>query len=134
MSVDLLFETSRFNLSQVGDHFINDCCFGEDLAAWLRGQLLGRGVLASEPDQEDWGWYLDATHQGESYFIGVGGIGGESAADPNRGEWRIMLERHRSIWQKLRGANPMTTADPFARLVHEILSAEGDFANVHFET
>jgi hypothetical protein len=34
---DILFETDRFNVSEVKRHFINPCCFGEDLAGWLRG-------------------------------------------------------------------------------------------------
>jgi hypothetical protein len=29
----ILFKTNRFNLSKVGEHFINLCCFGEDLAS-----------------------------------------------------------------------------------------------------
>jgi len=38
MRHDLLFETERFNSSEAGAHFINPNCFGEDLAAWLRGR------------------------------------------------------------------------------------------------
>jgi hypothetical protein len=49
MRQGLLFETDRFNLSEVGDHFINPTCFGEDLAAWLRTKLIEQGVEAGEP-------------------------------------------------------------------------------------
>ena len=51
----ILFKTNRFNLSKVGEHFINPCCFGEDLAAWLRIKLSERDVEVREPYQEDWG-------------------------------------------------------------------------------
>lgn len=69
MRRDLLFETARFDLSVVGAHFINPCCFGEDAAAWLRARLVERGVDAGAPFQEDWGWGLGATHAGGRYFV-----------------------------------------------------------------
>ena len=53
-SLDVLFTTGRFNATVVGEHFINDCCFGEDLAAWLRGELAKSGIECEEPGQEDW--------------------------------------------------------------------------------
>jgi hypothetical protein len=31
-TLHILFNTSRFNLSTVGEQFINPCCFGEDAA------------------------------------------------------------------------------------------------------
>jgi hypothetical protein len=46
---DILFKTSRFNLSRGGEHFTNPCCFGEDLAAWLRIELGNNGVEAGLP-------------------------------------------------------------------------------------
>jgi hypothetical protein len=50
----ILFTTTCFNLSKVGEHFINPCCFGEDLAAWLRAKLV-EGTLRLS-NEEDWGW------------------------------------------------------------------------------
>jgi hypothetical protein len=47
-ALHLLFRTNRFNLSKVGEHFINPCCFGEDLAAWLGGRLREKGVEVRE--------------------------------------------------------------------------------------
>lgn len=48
-SFDILFQTNRFNLSAAKEHFINPCCFGEDLAEWLREQLAKKGVSADAP-------------------------------------------------------------------------------------
>ncbi|MDX9971742.1 MAG: hypothetical protein RBU21_02000 [FCB group bacterium] len=133
MHSDILFETNRFNLSEVKDHFINPCCFGEDLAAWLRGALAQKGITASEPGQEDWGWCLGLTHEGASYIIGVGGNSSESASDPNHGEWRIILGKHRSLWDKLTGKNRQTADDPVSVVILEILRSQPDFQNVHCE-
>ena len=136
MRRDLLFETARFNLSEVGAHFINPCCFGEDAAAWLRACLTERGVDAGEPFQEDWGWGLDATHAGVGYFVGVGGLPADGvpadgvAREPGRGEWRIILERRRSLRDRLTGRGRMTADDPLLRLVRDLLQREPDFARV----
>ena len=133
MRRDLLFETSRFNLSEVKAHFINPCCFGEDLAAWLRGRLAEKGLGVTEPDQEDWGWYIEVSYEGGSYFIGVGGNADEAGGDSDRGEWRIMVEKHRSLWDRLRGQNRASEADGMTALIREILEAEPAFRNVRYE-
>ena len=48
-ALHILFKTSRFNLSKVGEHFVNPCWFGEDLAAWLRGKLIELKIEGSQP-------------------------------------------------------------------------------------
>ena len=148
MSNDLLFDTNRFNLSEVGEHFINPCCFGEDLAAWLRTKLTERGARASEPGQEDWGWYLGVEYAGRSYFIGIGGNadeggepgearepreGAQPGTDPNRGEWRIMIEPHRSLRDRLMRRGKLAQDDELHALVRSILVEEPDFENVRTE-
>jgi hypothetical protein len=131
--LDLLFDTDRFNLSEVQDHFINPGCFGEDLAAWLRSKLVEKSIPSIEPGQEDWGWYIEAKLGDASYFIGVGGAANESAANSNEGEWRIMVEKHRSIWEKLTGQNKTSRSEPIFTLIREILEHESDFKNVRDE-
>ena len=133
MRHDLLFDTNRFNLSEVREHFINPCCFGEDAAAWLRARLIERGVEVSEPAQEDWGWYLGASRGGRSYFIGIGGNADEEGSDPNRGEWRVMVEPHRSLRDRLLGKGGAGADDEMLALIREILVAERDFMNVRLE-
>ena len=133
MGHDLLFETNRFNLSEVKDHFINPCCFGEDLAAWLRGKLLEKGLEVTEPGQEDWGWYIEASYGGRWYFIGVGGNAFETGGDKNRGEWRIMLEEHRSVWERLTRKDEPPGAEEMLAVIRGILEAEPDFQNVSRE-
>ena len=131
---DLLFETERFNISKVQDHFINPCCFGEDLAGWLQQKLTERGISASRPGQEDWGWYLFVQHNGAHYFVGVGGNRREGAApDSNAGEWRIMIEKKRPFWDKLRGRNRMTGEEPIRSIIESILREQDDVHNLHWE-
>ena len=109
---DILFRTDRFNLSESRPHFINENCFGEDLAAWLRTKLLEKGVATGEPYQEDWGWEMDAGHESVTYLVGVGGNSDEDPKDANLGEWRVMVTRIRSMKEKLLGKNNDSGALP----------------------
>jgi hypothetical protein len=133
MHVDVLFDSNRFNLSEVKAHFINPICFGEDLAGWLRIKLLERGIPTIEPDQEDWGWYIESTLGESDYFIAIGGNRDDLSSDPNQGEWRISIEKHRSLLDRLRGKNKMVGDEPIVAIIREIFEGEADFKNLHFE-
>jgi hypothetical protein len=127
--VDLLFETNRFNISQVKENFINPCCFGEDFATWLRGRLVERGLSATAPGQEDWGWYIYVQQGPQHYFVGVGG----NRKQTGEGEWRIMVEKKRSLWERIVGKNGMTSSDSILSLIENILREQSDFLNVRRE-
>jgi hypothetical protein len=130
---DILFTTSRFNASKVGDHFINPCCFGEDLAAWLQTKLRDKGIDASSPGQEDWGWYVYARYEGAGYFLGMNVNETDAPGNADDGEWRIMGERKRSFWQRIRKQGLITKDDALLGLIRRIVQAESDFTDVHIE-
>src|SRR6516225_6174855 len=102
-ALSILFKTNRFNLSKVGAHFINPCCFGEDLAAWLRVRLIKMGIETRQPYQEDWGWELPAKLPSGSYFLCVSGNSEGSSAEKDDGEWGIIVEKKRPLRQLLTG-------------------------------
>jgi hypothetical protein len=130
----LLFRTSRFNLSEVKSHFINPCCFGEDVAAWLQAELAKRGTASQGPSQEDWGWYLRVRHENRPYYLNVSGNRDEANAEPNVGEWRIIVERRRSLLDKITARNLMQEDDPLFRSVEVILQQQADFLDIRRET
>ena len=132
-SIDLLFRSSRFNLSEAGAHFINPCCFGEDLAAWLAEKLTERGIQADPPGQEDWGWYVGLSHHGVRYLLGISGNADESSVDRNAGQWRIIVDKGRSLGERLRGAGRITQDDPVLGLLEQILSGQADFTDLYRE-
>ena len=121
-AMDILFRSDRFNLSKVGEHFINPCCFGEDLAAWLRPRLAAKNIETSTPYQEDWGWELPAKLGTDSYYLCMSGNADRPGTD--EGEWRIMVVKRRSIWQRLTGEGLIAADDAVAILVEQILSSE----------
>jgi len=127
---DILFETDRFNVSEVKEHFINPCCFGEDLAAWLRQALTEKEITTCAPGQEDWGWYLFAQRGSERYFLGVGGFRKESALNENDDQWRIMVQRRRTIWDRLRGRKQMSDTDPIHSIIEGLLREQRDVPNI----
>jgi hypothetical protein len=132
-ALHILFRTDRFNLSKVGQHFINPCCFGEDLAAWLRLKLIDRSIEVREPYQEDWGWELPAVHGSDSYYLCMSGNSDEAGNNKDEGEWRIIIEKRRSIGQRLRATGKIKTGDEMVRTLQEILFAEPSIREVHRE-
>jgi hypothetical protein len=129
----VVFRTSRFNLSKVGAHFINPGCFGEDLAAWLWDRLRQEGIDLGEPYQEDWGWGLPVNNGGQSYYLGVGGNADGSSDNRDEGEWRVIVEKKRSIGRRLSGRGKITGDDKLLLAVKEILMADPSIRDVHVE-
>ncbi len=132
MAVSVAFMTDRFNLSVVGDNFINDCCFGEDVSCWLVSALRAQGVAARVICMEDFGWANSASFAGASYLICVGGYSLHEPSRPNYGQWRVVLERRRTLMQAIQGTSKMAEADPLVIKVKQILIDEG-FAQVDIE-
>src|SRR5262245_10551085 len=50
------FESGAFNTTHPRAYFINQCCYGDDVARWLISELDARGCeVDHEPEQEDFG-------------------------------------------------------------------------------
>jgi len=47
--------TIQFEVKTPQAHFINERCFGEDVATWLRSPLEPAVTSVSDPIAEDWG-------------------------------------------------------------------------------
>lgn len=131
--IDITFRTDKFNLSVVGSDFINDCCFGEDLSRWLVSELPSAGIVADIVCMEDFGWASQAECQGASYLMCVAGNSDEDPANPDHGEWHVMLERERTFMQKLLGRNRISPSDPIVGKVVRLLREAG-FAKVAVES
>jgi hypothetical protein len=129
-ALQIVCKTARFNLSKVGEHFINPCCFGEDFAEWLRIRLIERNVQVHQPYQEDWGWELPANDGSDSYYLCLSGNADDSRKNDDEGEWNIIIEKKRSIGQRLTGKGKITATDNMVRTVEEILCAEATIRDV----
>jgi hypothetical protein len=67
MRNQVYFRTCLFENKTPKPHFINSCCFGEDLISWLLARL--PGLTVGDPIQEDYGWgfWVD-----DNYWVAVG--------------------------------------------------------------
>ena len=67
----ITFRSNLFSMEERG-HYINPCCFCEDLAEWL-GASLSTALPSMElyVYQEDFGWVVDLKPQGATYVIMV---------------------------------------------------------------
>jgi hypothetical protein len=109
------FTSTLFNCTEAKDHFINDCCFGDDLGSWLKARLEAAGHSVEGPEQEDWGWYLDVSRDGRSHYLNIGFSGDD--------EWLMWIEPRRSLVDRLRGRN--REAEPqLVRDLHAIFKRE----------
>lgn len=88
----LTVQTDLFEHREVKPHFINPCCFGEDFALWLTGQLAvltPDGFELSPPIQEDYGWGFWATRGPDAYWIALSFCGEGPTDQP--GEWVVSV-------------------------------------------
>jgi hypothetical protein len=120
MSHVFSFRTVRFDVSRETPNPINPIA-GESVLLWLRQELLKAGYKTTQPDTEDWGWYIDVEGACASYLIGASADVGETPPDV---DWTLQIEKLRSTKDKLLGRNKMAPDDQLAALVEMILRAD----------
>ncbi len=120
MNREVSFRTNLFESKEIKPHFINERCFGEDLANWIIDKLRESEFSFSEPYQEDWGWEIDAKKDEERFFVQIG-IMDESIGEENA-EWMISIEKPKS-WFSFGKQNPFNF-EKLCREIDEILTRE----------
>jgi hypothetical protein len=115
------FETELFEATTPKPHFINPCCFGEDLAAWLRDRLAPLGYAHEPAIQEDWGWSQPVEREGERAYLHIGWY--DETKDPP--QWHVSIERRGFLRGRVYGRDRAAAAEE--RLeddIRSILAAE----------
>lgn len=74
---------------------------------------------------EDFGWANHASFQGSTYLMCVAGNADEDPARPNFGTWHIMLERHRTLLEKILVKNKTAATEPIFEKIIQLLQNEG---------
>lgn len=130
--IHIVFTTDRFNCSQPRTHYINECCYGDDLANWMAERLRPLEFRVGQPGQEDWGWYLRVWSSRDAYFVAIGAITLEEDLQPtpargsNHGEWRIIVQKRRTLWKWLLGSHQISRDDPLVQAIERTLVTELD--------
>lgn len=129
MSHQISFTTKKFDASKEMPNPHNPIA-GEGVLAWLRAELVKLGWEVSQPDAEDWGWYLLATQGGAAYLVGASG---EMDGEVPPTDWIVQIERQRSFMEKLMGKNKLTERDPLSGAIEALLRGSAEFQNVVVE-
>ena len=91
---------------------------GKALLSWLGEQLARTGWEVTGPDAEDWGWFIIARKNGDSYLVGASG---EMDGDNMPPDWIIQIHRNRTFIEKLTGKNKLLDDDTLTREIGGIL-------------
>lgn len=129
MSHQISFTTRKFDATKETPNPINPIA-GESVLGWIRNELSKTGWDVSEPDAEDWGWYMIAQRSGSSYLVGASG---EIANDTPPTEWIVQIHKQRTFIQKLTGKSKMTDSDPLSSEIEALIRRGGEFKNVDVE-
>ena len=111
------FTTDRFDVSRERPNPINPIA-GQSVLLWLREELLRAHYRVTEPDTEDWGWYVDVQAADASYLVGASA---ETAATASPVEWIIQVHKHRTLKDRLLGRNRLTADDPLFAFIETLV-------------
>lgn len=127
------FVTTLFNATEVRDYFINDCCFGDDCAAWLIDRLKAQCDLQidAEPIQEDWGWCFGVTVGQRNFLVGVGLY--EDDDVPNR--WLVFIDSQLgSVKRKLLGQADQAEHMAVCEAVDRVLKGKSEINDIRWHS
>jgi len=128
MRTEVHFRSTTFNCTESKDYFINDCCFGDDVARWLIHQLRSRGVrTADEPGQEDFGWYF-------TFYVGTTEhcfVVSFQPNDPSTGDqWLGWVERHKGLLGSILGGRKRGILPEAVQMIDVALKESPDIQRV----
>jgi NAD(P)H-flavin reductase len=119
------FKTAMFDVSRETPNDINPIA-GQSVLLWLRSELVKARYSVTEPDTEDWGWYVDVNGESGSYLVGASA---EADAAPPI-EWIVQVHKHRSLTDKILGRNKMLADDPLSALIERLIRADARIEQV----
>jgi hypothetical protein len=123
------FTTTKFDASKETPNPINPIA-GEGVLSWLRDELAKIGWDVTEPDAEDWGWYMMVQKIGTAYLVGASGVveGGTPPTD-----WIVQIHKQRSLLDKLTGKNKQADDDLLASEIENIIRHDASFTKIEVE-
>jgi hypothetical protein len=126
MKTEASFTSIAFNNTEPRPYFINEECYGDDLAKWMIARLRSLGVRTDdEPGLEDFGWYFD-------FWVAAGRhccvLGAE-----HEGEWHLWLERSRGFLGSILGLRRVGIDAAAVHAVENVLSSAPEVTNFRWE-
>jgi hypothetical protein len=121
------FRSARFNIAGERPNPINPIA-GESVLRWLHEKLRESQYETTEPEPEDWGWYIDVKGGGAAYLVGASGEADDDP--PGLVAWTIQVHKHRSLKEKITGANKLTADDRLSALIERLVRQETDAVGI----
>ncbi len=122
------FETNQFDFDTEEENPINPIK-GKSVGVWITNLLKNDGVVVTEVDAEDWGWYSYATYHGNKYLVGF--IGLLSELKNEAPEIIVQIDKSRSFIETILGKNKMTKSDPLLSLVQGHIYSIPDITKIN---
>ena len=123
------FRTRRFDVTKETPNPTNPIA-GQSVLRWLGAELAKSQYTSTEPDTEDWGWYMDVTGSDGSYLVGASADADGSTPEV---EWVIQVHKHRSMKDKLFGRNTLADDDRLVALIERIVRADPQISEISIE-
>jgi hypothetical protein len=125
----IAFRTARFDVGAETPNPTNPIA-GQSVLNWLREELAKSRYTSTEPDTEDWGWYMNVEGEGGSYLVGASADANASRTDV---EWVVQVHKHRSLKEKVLGRNKMAADDPLVAVIERIVRGDSQISGVSVE-
>ena len=125
----IAFRSARFDVARERPNPINPIA-GDSVLRWLCERLRQSRYETTDPEPEDWGWYVDVRAGGAAYLVGASG---EASDDPSGVDWTIQIDKHRSLKEKVTGVNRLTPDDPLSALIERVVRQDGDASEVEVD-
>jgi hypothetical protein len=123
-----IFQSAAFNTSEPKHDYINENCFGDDVARWLGERLKSRGVqVEPEPGQEDFGWYISLRIGKTDYDLVIAHRPGNEG---QLGDWMCTLERKAGLFASIFGARKRGIQPEALEALHGVLSTSPEISNL----
>jgi hypothetical protein len=122
----ITFTTARFDISKEPPNPINPIA-GQGVLTRLREELLRAHYRVSEPDTEDWGWYINVDGADASYLVGASGAAEDSGSPI---EWTIQVHKNRSTKDRVLGRNKLAVDDPLFAIIERTIRGESSMEQV----
>jgi hypothetical protein len=139
MTLLISFRTHRFDVTKERPNESNAFA-GEGLLKWLRAEIRDHQYASTEPDTEDWGWYINVTGPSGSYLVGATAEveykpGEEAALSYDVAEdaildWTIQVHKHRTFKERLFGKSKMAADDALDALIERIVRSDDTLKDV----
>lgn len=124
------FQSTKFNSTVSKDYFINDGCFGDDVAIWIMQELKQKGIETdSQPAQEDFGWYFNYKMGGQEYrFV----IGFQPADEGVPSSWMGWVEKKAGMLSSMFGGRSKGIQPEAVQAIHTVLSSSTDIQDIRW--